>query len=299
MIQPPDYHTLGPRLKALLLSASLLAGCAASRDADPDADPGVDDRAPPDQSTGSHTQQLPSPSASVTYSVDAWQWQFENSPFDPRTALFDDRPIAEWMAQALDDPQEWRRLAAIGPIGETAYGQSVMDAETVFPNPTAHASAIRSVHMGLASDRTRVLAPTLGAALKDESVLVRREAAKWLAMMGPAAAPATPQLTSACADNDPQVRALVARALFYISGDSTWPVEESIRLLEADAAPLQMLALSNLDVMGVAAGRAIPFVERLSDAGDSSVHSYSTHLATRLRALLQERASTLRKAQNW
>jgi len=84
-----------------------------------------------------------------------------------------------------------------------------------------------------------VAIPALKTALKDENPKVRRQAARALGQMGPAAEPAVPELTAAVEDESPEVRDAAVQALGKIGPAAAPAIPELIQALGDEPVPIE------------------------------------------------------------
>jgi vesicle coat complex subunit len=105
-----------------------------------------------------------------------------------------------------------------------------------------------------------VLGP-LGGALKDSDPEVRKAAALALGKQGPAAKPATKQITDAMKDNDKEVRSIAVQALADIDADNPEHLGIISKLLDDKELDVKMAAVAALGSMGPTAKPAVPALQ--------------------------------------
>lgn len=108
----------------------------------------------------------------------------------------------------------------------------------------------------------RLAVPNLIRALDDKSGLIRREAAKTLAMVGPKAAPAVDKLATVLGDPDPSIRNAALAALAMIGPESTGALSAIIPQLSAAELPVRYSAIFAVGKIGPTAKQAIPLLEK-------------------------------------
>ena len=87
--------------------------------------------------------------------------------------------------------------------------------QTKSSDPSARQHAVQALRDR--KDDSDTVVPALTQALQDENKFVRRDAAKGLGQLGPAAKQAVPALQACLQDGEPSVRKAAARALAKIS----------------------------------------------------------------------------------
>lgn len=164
------------------------------------------------------------------------------------------------LMEALRDPNPAVQSAAATAIGRVGGAPALAEAMTS-PNPVARV-AVLGVLWGLPRDplnderRVEILVP----ALRDPSPQVRQSAARALAEMGPAAAPAVPALGAALYDSDGSVRQSAVDALARLGA-----LEELAKAASSADPNVRRLALSNLPSFGA---RAIPVLNAALESED-------------------------------
>jgi HEAT repeat protein len=111
-------------------------------------------------------------------------------------------------------------------------------------------------------DYVRLAVPNLVRALDNKSGLIRREAARTLAMIGPKAAPAVDKLAATLGDDNSSLRNAALGALASIGPASTGAVPAIMEQLTAAELPVQYSAIFAIGRIGPTARQAIPLLEK-------------------------------------
>ncbi len=206
-----------------------------------------------------------------------------DSAFDPAIVRTGGESLAYWSG-IIDSSMasDQMRIMAIQIVCDYMAERASWSVIDVTPPEDVHRDRIRLVASGECGAWCATLAPSVAKGLKSDSAAVRREAALWLSCIGPLAYSALESIRSAVQDDDAYVRCWCARGLFTVACESMMSVEVSISLLEHSDRNVVMNAIGNLEIIGAAAYRSRPFLERLLLSGDDQVIEYAQRVVLKL-----------------